>query len=132
MKFELNEVKFNSTEWNAEELGTLREGLDKGDSIKFAKIKADKQVTILITEKGNDAPNKQVVTSKNVSAMVKSAISKGVKKVAVLKALLSLNVIKNDTGYFLVAPQGEIGESFTLAEIDKAETFEFSAEETIA
>ena len=125
MKFELNEVKFSGTDWTAEELGTLREGLQKGDQLKFAKMKADKQVTVLITEKGEKAPNKQVVCSKVISAALKAAVAKGVEHKKLLKSLLSLRVIKNDTGAFIVAPVGQIGESFTFEEVEKAEAVDY-------
>lgn len=126
MKLELNEVKFNSTAWEAEELGTLRAGLEKTDKIKLAKIKDDKQVVIMITEKGHEAPNKQIVCSKPISKMVKKAVSEGVDKLSILKSLIGLNVIKNDTGTFLVLPAGEIGESFSLDQVTKAEEFDFT------
>jgi hypothetical protein len=119
MKLELNEVKFNSAAWDVEELGTLRASLVKGDKLKLAKIKPGKRVVVLITEKGEDAPNKQVVCSEPVSATLKAAIAKNVDKKQLLKALLSLEVIKNDNGHFLVAPVGEMGESFTFEEIEK-------------
>lgn len=129
MKLALNEVKFNGT-WEVEELGTLRSALDKGDKIKLAKIKDGKRVVVMITEKGQEAPNKSVVASAPLSSMIKKALLAGTKQVSILKALLDLNVIKNDQGHFLVAPAGEIGESFTLEEVTKAA--EFSLDETIA
>ncbi len=132
MKLELNEVVFNNADWTAEEHGSLRKNLEKGDQIKFAKLKADKQVTIMVTEKGQDKPNKQIVASKNVSAMIKSAITKGSNSKSVLKALLELNVIKNDKGYFLTLPAGEIGESFTLDQVEKAESIDFVPADLVA
>lgn len=132
MKMELNAVVFNSTSWDVEELGTLRTSLEKGDAVKFGKMKADKRVVVLITEKGQEAPNKQVVASAPVSAMIKNAIKNGADKKAVLKAALALNVIKNDKGFFLVAPAGEIGESFTLDAIDSVSAVELVPADLVA
>lgn len=129
MKLALNEVKFNGT-WEVEELGNLRSSLEKGDKIKLAKIKEGKRVVVMITEKGSDAPNKSIVASGPLSGIIKKAVESGTKQVSILKALLDLNIIKNDQGHFLVMPAGEIGESFTLEEVTKAA--EFSLEETIA
>ena len=130
MKLALNEVVFSGQAWEAEELGTFRSSLEKTDKIKFAKFKDDKRVVIMITEKGQEAPNKQVVLSGPLSNMVKKAAATGTAKLSLLKTCLGLNVIKNDRGYYLVLPAGEIGESFSLEEVTKAA--EFSLEETIA
>ena len=119
MKYELNEVKFSTEGWSAEELGTLKAGMVKGDKLRFAKFKPNKSATILVTEKGKDAPNKQIVLSKALSVNVKSAIANGLSAIKALKMCLTLQVIKNDTGYFLISPQGAIGEDFLFEEVEK-------------
>lgn len=130
MKLAVNEVKFSSDAWDVKELGTLLKSLEAGDKIKLAKIKPNKRAVILITEKGQEAPNKQVVCSAPVTEMVKHAINKGVDKKQLLKGLLALEIIENDKGAFLVAPTGEIGESFTFEEVKKAEAINY--EELVA
>lgn len=131
MKIALNEVVFTSTEWTATEHGTVRSNLDKTDTFKLAKLKADKLATLMITEKGHKAPNKQIVASKNVSALIKQAAAKGASNTSILRALLDLNVISNDKGFFITLPMGEVGESFNLAQVEKVESA-FSPEDLVA
>lgn len=131
MKLALSVVQSQGTgSWaDVEEIGTLKSQLSKGDVIRLSNknLAGTARVTLFITEKGSEAP-KMLSCSTYLSNSVRGALKKGIEQKKLLAALINLNIIKNDEGYFLI-PSGQQGEGFTLDDL-KTETSTF--EELVA
>lgn len=123
MKLGLSVVASQGGSWDeVEELGKLSKSLVKGDKLSFSAKNlenVEKLVTLFITEKDGEAP-KMLPCSKRLSAMVRKAIKGGMPQKKIMAALINLNIIKNDKGFFL-APAGSLAEGFSIDELKDEE-----------
>lgn len=122
MKLKLSAVTSSGNgSWEkVEELGTLKSQLANTDDLFLSakNLESDSRVVVFIKE-DEDTPPKMVVCSTRLSKIVRKAIESGVKFFDLMKALVNLNMIKNDQGYFLV-PEGKQGEVANAGDLMKS------------